>query len=381
MASRKRRLQPPAYPGKCGISSELQAAAEKLERSAAAEPQPRVHGAAAQPRDQGAAAEPRVRDNSAAAEPRVHGAAAELQPWDQGAAAELQPRVHGAATELQPRHQDHGAAAELQPRVHGAAAELQPRVHSAATELQPRDQGAAAELQPRHQDHGATCTERLHACTASPRRLLWDFFRRPCVALARDCLGQVMVRRLADGTEVRGRIVETEAYLGGEDFASHSRGGRRTLRNAAMFMSPGTLYVYQIYGIYFCLNVSSEGDGAAVLVRSLEPLQGLDAMRGLRSKRRKAGGKPLKDHQLCNGPSKLCQVLDITKSFDQEHLATATDLWMERGPQAIAGTDIISSSRIGIGYAGEWVSKPLRFYIKGNKCVSVIDRKAEAMND
>ncbi|XP_032877252.1 DNA-3-methyladenine glycosylase [Amblyraja radiata] len=311
MASRKRRLQPPEYPGSCGTSSELQAAAEKLER--------------------GAAAEPRV--------------------WDSGAATELQPRVHGAAT-------------ELQPRFHGAAAE-------------PRDKGAAAEPQ----DHGATCTEHFHACTASPRRLLWDFFRRPCVALARECLGQVMVRRLADGTEVRGRIVETEAYLGGEDYASHSRGGRRSLRNAAMFMSPGTLYVYQIYGLYFCLNLSSEGDGAAVLVRSLEPLQGLDTMRGLRSKRRKAGGKPLKDHQLCNGPSKLCQALDITKSFDQEHLATTTDLWMERGPQVIAGTEIISSSRIGIGYAGEWVSKPLRFYIKNNKCVSVIDRKAEAMND
>lgn len=71
---------------------------------------------------------------------------------------------------------------------------------------------------------------------------------------------QVLVRQLPDGRELRGRIVETEAYLGGEDTASHSSGGRRTARNAAMFMAPGTLYVYQIYGLYFCVNVSSQGE-------------------------------------------------------------------------------------------------------------------------
>lgn len=70
---------------------------------------------------------------------------------------------------------------------------------------------------------------------------------------------QVLVRRCADGTELRGRIVETEAYLGGEDKASHSAGGKRTERNTAMFMKPGTIYVYPIYGIYLCMNVSSEG--------------------------------------------------------------------------------------------------------------------------
>lgn len=72
---------------------------------------------------------------------------------------------------------------------------------------------------------------------------------------------QVLSRRCADGTELRGRIVETEAYLGGEDKASHSAGGKRTERNTAMFMKPGTIYVYPIYGIYLCMNVSSEGKG------------------------------------------------------------------------------------------------------------------------
>lgn len=82
------------------------------------------------------------------------------------------------------------------------------------------------------------------------------------VRQARPDSFQILVRKLPDGRELRGRIVETEAYLGGEDTASHSRGGRRTLRNAAMFMRPGTLYVYQIYGIYYCMNVSSQGKQA-----------------------------------------------------------------------------------------------------------------------
>ncbi|NXX98848.1 3MG glycosylase, partial [Centropus bengalensis] len=90
-------------------------------------------------------------------------------------------------------------------------------------------------------------------------RLEAEFFNQPCVSLARSFLGQILVRKLPDGRELWGRIVETEAYLGGEDEASHSKGGKQTQRNAAMFMSPGTLYVYQIYGIYFCVNVSSQG--------------------------------------------------------------------------------------------------------------------------
>uniref|UniRef100_A0A8D0HSS6 DNA-3-methyladenine glycosylase n=1 Tax=Sphenodon punctatus TaxID=8508 RepID=A0A8D0HSS6_SPHPU len=153
-----------------------------------------------------------------------------------------------------------------------------------------------------------------------PSKLGSDFFNQSCISLARSFLGQILVRKLPDGRELRGRIVETEAYLGGEDKASHSSGGRQTPRNAAMFMKPGTLYVYQIYGIHFCMNVSSQGEGAAVLLRSLEPLQGLDTMRQLRSTQRKGTAKPLKDWELCNGPSKLCHALDINKTFDQRDL-------------------------------------------------------------
>ncbi|KAL7979313.1 DNA-3-methyladenine glycosylase [Crotalus tigris] len=212
--------------------------------------------------------------------------------------------------------------------------------------------------------------------SGSPARLGAAYFDQPCVRLAKALLGQILVRKLADGRELRGRIVETEAYLGGEDTASHSRGGRRTSRNAAMFMGPGTLYVYQIYGIYFCMNVSSQGEGAAVLLRSLEPLQGLEAMRELRlARQQKTPTRPLKDWQLCNGPSKLCQALAIDRSFDRQDLGCNSSVWLEPGLEASGDQVPICAPRIGI--SGEWAQKPLRFYLQGNKCVSVIDKNAE----
>ncbi|KAG2455860.1 3MG glycosylase, partial [Polypterus senegalus] len=187
----------------------------------------------------------------------------------------------------------------------------------------------------------------------------------------------VLVRTLADGTELRGRVVETEAYLGGEDKASHSYQGKRTPRNAAMFMKPGTIYVYPIYGIYLCMNISSRGDGAAVLLRSLEPLLGVERMQELRSVRRKESRRALKDKDLCNGPSKLCQALAIQRGFDRRDLATDEEIWLEEDPSAEQPHAVVSASRIGIGYAEEWTAKPLRFYVLGNRCVSVADRQAE----
>ncbi|NXX85178.1 3MG glycosylase, partial [Urocolius indicus] len=204
-----------------------------------------------------------------------------------------------------------------------------------------------------------------------------DFFNQPCISLAKSFLGQILVRKLPDGRELWGRIVETEAYLGGEDEASHSKGGKQTQRNAAMFMKPGTLYVYQIYGMYFCINVSSQGEGAAVLLRSLEPLRGLEAMRELRSAARKGPPKVLRDWQLCNGPSKLCQALGIDKTFDQRDLARDAAIWMAPGSDLPGEQDVVATTRIGIGNRGEWAQKPLRFYLRGNKSVSVVDKKVE----
>ncbi|RXN22755.1 DNA-3-methyladenine glycosylase [Labeo rohita] len=210
-------------------------------------------------------------------------------------------------------------------------------------------------------------------------RLTYSFFNQPCVDLAKAFLGKVLVRKLSDGTELRGRVVETEAYLGGEDKASHSAGGKRTERNAAMFMKPGTIYVYPIYGIYLCMNVSSQGEGAAVLLRSLEPLSGQDVMRGMRAAKRKAGAKILKEKELCNGPSKLCQALDIQRSFDRRDLATDTEVWLEGDPEreTVNAGEVVSAPRIGVESHGEWATKPLRFYLKGHPCVSVLNRDVE----
>ncbi|XP_049758829.1 DNA-3-methyladenine glycosylase [Elephas maximus indicus] len=212
-----------------------------------------------------------------------------------------------------------------------------------------------------------------------PARLGSEFFDQPGSHLARAFLGQVLVRRLTDNTELRSRIVETEAYLGPEDDAAHSRGGRQTARNRGMFMKPGTLYVYTIYGMYFCLNVSSRGDGACVLLRALEPLEGLETMRRLRSTLSKgASGRAFKDHELCSGPSKLCQALAIDKSFDQRDLATDGAVWMERGPPGPEPV-VVAATRVGIGCKGEWAQKLLRFYVQGNPFVSMVDRAAEQM--
>ncbi|XP_048187913.1 DNA-3-methyladenine glycosylase isoform X2 [Perognathus longimembris pacificus] len=210
-------------------------------------------------------------------------------------------------------------------------------------------------------------------------RLGPEFFNQPAIPLAQAFLGQVLVRRLADGTELRGRIVETEAYLGPEDEAAHSRGGRQTPRNRGMFMKPGTLYVYIIYGMYFCMNVSSQGDGSCVLLRALEPLEGLESMRQLRSTHRKGAiSHPIKDRELCSGPSKLCQALAIDKSFDQQDLTQNEAAWLEHGSLQPSGSAIVAAARVGIGQAGEWTKKPLRFYIRGCPWVSVVDKAAEA---
>lgn len=119
------------------------------------------------------------------------------------------------------------------------------------------------------------------------------------------------------------------------------------------------------------------GEGAAVLLRSLEPLRGLDAMRELRSAARKGPAKPLKDWQLCNGPSKLCQAFGIDKAFDQRDLTQDAAIWMVPGHELPGEQDVVATTRIGVGNRGEWSHKPLRFYLRGNKFVSVVDKKIE----
>ncbi|MGH7498230.1 MAG: DNA-3-methyladenine glycosylase, partial [Gemmatimonadales bacterium] len=136
-----------------------------------------------------------------------------------------------------------------------------------------------------------------------------SFFRRSAEVVARDLLGATVVSRIG-GRPASGVIVETEAYLGYRDPASHAYLHRRNQRNAALFGPPGSWYVYLSYGIHWCANLvcGVAGEGSAVLLRALQPTDGLDAMRSRRG--------PLADRQLCSGPGKLCQALDISRGVD-----------------------------------------------------------------
>ncbi|CAG2058069.1 unnamed protein product [Timema podura] len=233
--------------------------------------------------------------------------------------------------------------------------------------------------------------------TVGSKRHRDEFYNVSCEQLANKLLGEVLVRRLEDGTVLRGRIVETECYLGGEDRASHSYRGKVTERNKPMYMKPGTAYVYFTYGMYHCFNISSMEPGGCVLLRAVEPLQGTDYMLSEREKRKKAPkdivldltmsscsalsnqkkNKSLKIHELCNGPAKLCISFNISKqSSNTRDLCSWEGMWIEPDQNDRVGPhNVVSCPRIGIDSAGfEWASKPLRFYIVGNLSVSRRDK-------
>jgi DNA-3-methyladenine glycosylase len=176
------------------------------------------------------------------------------------------------------------------------------------------------------------------------------------VDLARALIGAVLVRD-ANGRRTAGRIVETEAYTIG-DPASHAFAGVRP-RNRSMFLEPFHAYVYLIYGTNFCFNVTSEsaGEGAAVLVRALEPIEGLEAM-ALRR-----GTTTVRD--LCRGPGRLARALQIDRSLDGRDLLRDAELWLARGSEADGRVGV--SRRIGITKAAH---RRLRFYERGNPFVS-----------
>jgi DNA-3-methyladenine glycosylase len=190
------------------------------------------------------------------------------------------------------------------------------------------------------------------------------FYQEDTITVSKNLLGKILVHESSDGTTA-GRIVETEAYRGPEDQAAHSFGGRQTTRNEAMFGQKGHAYVYFIYGIYYCLNVTTGdvlGKPEAVLIRALEPVAGKDIM----AKRR--GLRQAEILNLTNGPSKLCMAMGISKLQNKADLTTLP-LYIKDSAFALLG-DIVETTRIGVDYAGEWKNIPWRFYIKGNSFVS-----------
>ena len=202
----------------------------------------------------------------------------------------------------------------------------------------------------------------------SSQRLTRRFFRRDPVTLSKALLGQILVRRLDDGRELAGKIVEVEAYLGIEDRAAHSFGGRRTARNASMWGDGGHAYVYFTYGMHWCVNVVADREEVptACLIRALEPLRGIEEMRRRRSG--KVSPNRLRVTDLCSGPAKLTQALAIDRKLDGVDLVEGGELYIVRGSRSRPG--IGRSPRIGVAYAKEWAGKPLRFFLAGNPHVS-----------
>lgn len=193
-------------------------------------------------------------------------------------------------------------------------------------------------------------------------RLERCFFNRDTVTVARDLLGMVLVRKW-QGKSLTCRITETEAYIGRCDKACHAYGGKRTPRTEPLFYPPGHIYVYLIYGMYHCLNIvtESENEPAAVLIRGIEPVQGLEEMCLLRYQQPYSELTPYQRRNFSNGPGKLCKALNIDKSLNGLDLM-GDELYVCRG---IPPKKICSGPRIGIDYAEEAIHYPWRFWIDG----------------
>jgi len=199
-----------------------------------------------------------------------------------------------------------------------------------------------------------------------PRR----FYARPATEVAPDLLGKLLVHVTPEGT-AGGYIVETEAYMGPQDKAAHSYGGRPTQRTRAMFGPPGHAYVYLIYGMYYCFNVvvAREGEPQAVLIRALEPAAGVELMARRRGKSPAAAQKLLADPRklrtLTDGPGKLCQALGITQAQYGLDL-TGDELFLTPG-RSVDPADIRTTPRINVAYAGEWAQRPWRFLLPAGR--------------
>jgi DNA-3-methyladenine glycosylase len=209
----------------------------------------------------------------------------------------------------------------------------------------------------------------------------------PTLDAGRELLGAKIVRDDADGARVA-RIVEVEAYIGEDDQASHARFGR-TARNAVMYGLPGTAYVYLVYGMHDCLNIVTEPAGrpAALLVRAVEPVDGLEAMRDARARRARdrrrspaapavpagrTGRAAIPDSRLGSGPGLVCAILDLDRSLTgTDLLDPAGSVRLEPRPPAEPAPTVIASPRVGIGYADEpWTTLPWRLSIRDHPSVS-----------
>lgn len=193
-----------------------------------------------------------------------------------------------------------------------------------------------------------------------------EFFQRDVVTVARELLGAELETTFR-GCRTTGRIVEVEAYLGAADPASHAYRNRRHAQNASLYLPPGTWYVYLSYGVHWCANLvaGTEGQGGAVLLRAIEPVEGARAMMRRRGIRQPA--------LLGSGPGRLCQALGITRDR-LDGLAMPVSEARVRGAASPPAGDVVATPRVGITKAADW---PLRFLIRGSPHVSGRPSRAE----
>ena len=197
--------------------------------------------------------------------------------------------------------------------------------------------------------------ERFRAALKLSRR----FYQQPTVKVARQLLGKYLVRHHPKGVTV-GKIVETEAYVGPKDKACHASKGR-TARTEIMFGRAGFAYVYLIYGFHHCLNFVTErlDYPAAVLIRALEPVEGMDLM--------KARRRTENLHNLASGPGKVCQAFAIDRSLNGADICGSVIYVEDRKGTA---PSVVARPRVGVDYAGGWKDKPWRFLVRDNAFIS-----------
>lgn len=196
-----------------------------------------------------------------------------------------------------------------------------------------------------------------------------NFFEQPTLELARQLIGMELVHETTQGT-LSGKIVEVEAYKGPEDKAAHSYGGRRTPRTEIMYSAPGHVYMFLIYGMHHCFNIVSGpiGKPEAILIRALEPIQGIDLMLKNRYDMKDSYSKN-QSRNLTNGPGKLCKAMQLNMNLYGQSLIDCPHVSI-RPFQSVDDSDIVLSPRINIDYAEEHAALPYRFHLRDNTHVS-----------
>jgi len=198
---------------------------------------------------------------------------------------------------------------------------------------------------------------------SNERALARSFYLQPTLQVARALLGKVLVHETPEG-RAAGRIVEVEAYRGPADRAAHTAGGHRSARNETMWGPPGHAYVYFVYGMHHCVNVTTRPAGLpeAVLLRALEPVEGIDLMRV----RRSIPDAPA--WRLCRGPGALCQALGVSRQQDGTDLIRGPLRILDR--PAVPARLVRRTPRIGVAYAGADARRLWRFFVLGTPAVS-----------